>query len=175
MLSVLELRQLAASLPPLEFKRQLGPFALIQRPPAELAQLMAIQLGAQQTMYAPRDLGQRDRMALLFELENLVVATLPPMAGAEELVVGRLPDCDLVIDDPSVSKRHAILRWDGARRVTVMTDLGSTNGTFLNDQPVQEQEVSLKDWDVAGFGDVSFVYVLTDILFARLSRTAPEP
>ena len=32
----------------------------------------------------------------------------------------------------SISKRHCTVRWDGARGVFVIEDLGSTNGTFLD-------------------------------------------
>ena len=47
-----------------------------------------------------------------------------PAAGA--LVIGRAKDCDLPIDDPEVSRRHAELRT--GRGVT-LTDVGSRNGT----------------------------------------------
>ncbi|MCH9688429.1 MAG: FHA domain-containing protein [Deltaproteobacteria bacterium] len=45
------------------------------------------------------------------------------------VVVGRAPQCDLTVDDPSLSRRHAVLELDdqGAR----VTDLGSSNGTSL--------------------------------------------
>ena len=41
----------------------------------------------------------------IVEFEDLVVATLPPMSDSDELVVGRQPDCELVVNDSSVSKR----------------------------------------------------------------------
>lgn len=53
--------------------------------------------------------------------------------GKDVAVVGRAPDCDIVIDDPEVSRRHArILRG------TVILDLGSRNGTWVDDQRVSE-------------------------------------
>ena len=48
---------------------------------------------------------------LLFEFEELQVATLPPMGESDSLRFGRLPDCDVVLTDSSVSKQHAELRW----------------------------------------------------------------
>jgi DNA-binding CsgD family transcriptional regulator len=46
-------------------------------------------------------------------------------------LLGRSTKCDLVIDHPSVSRRHALLSVDeGGMRVT---DLGSKNGTFVHD------------------------------------------
>ena len=46
------------------------------------------------------------------------------------LVVGRDDDCDAVIPDASVSGRHARVEFDGVS--WAVTDLGSTNGTWLN-------------------------------------------
>ena len=51
------------------------------------------------------------------------------------LVIGRLPDCDVTLNDPNVSRRHAeIVLEDG---VAVLTDLGSTNGTRVNGAPAR--------------------------------------
>lgn len=59
-------------------------------------------------------------------------------------VVGRGSDCELALDDPMVSRRHAelVVRTDG---VTVR-DLGSRNGVLVNDEPV-EGERKLEDGD----------------------------
>jgi len=54
----------------------------------------------------------------------------------ERVVLGRLPECDVVLSDPNASRRHAEVRWDG--RGYVLHDLGSMNGTFLNGQQVTE-------------------------------------
>ena len=53
-----------------------------------------------------------------------------------EVSIGRLPECDVVVDDPGASRQHArIRRTDGG---FVLVDLGSTNGTLVNDGPIQE-------------------------------------
>jgi diguanylate cyclase (GGDEF)-like protein len=51
------------------------------------------------------------------------------------LLIGRGEDCQIRIEDFSVSRRHATIapRPDGYQ----LTDMGSTNGSFVNDQPVQ--------------------------------------
>lgn len=49
-------------------------------------------------------------------------------------IVGRDPQCDIVLDHPSISKQHAELIREGAR--TYVRDLGSLNGTFIGGQPV---------------------------------------
>ncbi|HZU74112.1 MAG TPA: DUF3662 and FHA domain-containing protein [Acidimicrobiales bacterium] len=49
---------------------------------------------------------------------------------ADSTMVGRATDCAVVLDDPNVSRHHALLRRDGP--VTVIEDQGSTNGTKVN-------------------------------------------
>lgn len=46
------------------------------------------------------------------------------------LTIGRHPSCDVVLNDVSVSRRHAELRFRDGR--WILRDLGSTNGTLLN-------------------------------------------
>ena len=56
--------------------------------------------------------------------------------GAEGCVVGTDPDCDLVLSDRTVSRRHAEVRRDGD--LLLVRDLGSTNGTFYGEARVRE-------------------------------------
>jgi hypothetical protein len=60
----------------------------------------------------------------------------PPIAITKDLtVVGRRGYCDVVVDDPSISKRHCVLvKTDG---LIVIRDLGSTNGTKVKGQRVR--------------------------------------
>lgn len=52
----------------------------------------------------------------------------------EELVIGRHPECDVVLSGPAVSRRHARLRFrDG---IWILEDLESTNGTVVNGSPL---------------------------------------
>jgi pSer/pThr/pTyr-binding forkhead associated (FHA) protein len=53
------------------------------------------------------------------------------------VTIGRLPECDVVLADPGASRRHASVRAEGGG--FLLTDLGSTNGTFVNDEQVQER------------------------------------
>jgi FHA domain-containing protein len=55
----------------------------------------------------------------------------------DPVTVGRAPDCDLVLADPTVSKHHFELRHQGAD--VVLVDLGSTNGTRVNDVGVRDR------------------------------------
>ncbi|MCP3101684.1 FHA domain-containing protein [Myxococcus sp. K15C18031901] len=163
MLSVQELRALAASLPSESFERQLGPFALIQRPPSEASAAVL----APTRMADPEDIGL-GMMTLLFEFEHLLVATLPPLHATERLTIGRRMDCDLVIDDASVSKLHAELRWNEAQQRCTVRDLGSTNGTFLNASTLATREAPVRDGDILSFGNVQFWYLTAKTLHERL-------
>lgn len=168
--SVKELRSLVRNLTAPDFKRQLGPFALVQRPPDERLRRMATSLGARDTLASVQRQSQEAIQSLMFHFDDLVVATIPDLEEKDELVVGRLPDCDLMVEDPSVSKRHALLKWDRTMRRCTMSDLGSTNGTTLNGAGLAGPECQLKDGDVVSFGNAAFCFLLTDTLYVRLLR-----
>ena len=57
--------------------------------------------------------------------------------GEDPVSIGRLPECDVVLSDPNVSRRHAEVRRRGNDFVVV--DLGSTNGTKVNGAGVRER------------------------------------
>lgn len=73
------------------------------------------------------------------------------------VVLGRLPECDIVLNDPNVSRRHAEFRrtTDGV----VVTDLGSTNGTRVNGVPIREQQ--LVSGDEITVGSTTLVFELS--------------
>ncbi len=59
--------------------------------------------------------------------------------------LGRAPDNNFVLDAPSVSRYHAMLSYEDGTQ-PVITDLGSTNGTFVNGEPLTEpRKVSSQD------------------------------
>ncbi len=74
--------------------------------------------------------------------------------GIEPIVIGRLPECSIVLDDPNVSRRHArIHRIDG--RVAI-SDLDSTNGTRVNG--ILTKERFLEDGDTITIGGATLRY-----------------
>jgi pSer/pThr/pTyr-binding forkhead associated (FHA) protein len=161
----MELHRVAAAMPLEAFERQLGPFVLVRRPLDEVTQQRALALGAKRTV-AVKQGAPRDELGLLFEFDDLMVATLPPADPSESLVVGRLPDCDVVVDDPSVSKHHARLSWYS--KTWAVEDLGSSNGTRLNGHPVEGMSV-VHDGDELAFGDARFLMMRTSTLHLRLT------
>jgi hypothetical protein len=66
----------------------------------------------------------------------------------ESLEIGRDLSCDLVLEDSSVSRRHARLGWNGGGWTLV--DVGSKNGITVNGEPARGAE--LRDGDWIGFG-----------------------
>jgi len=63
-------------------------------------------------------------------------------------VIGRGQDAQFRLPDTGVSRRHVEVRWDG--QVALLSDLNSTNGTTVNNAPVQEWQ--LADGDVIRVG-----------------------
>ena len=69
--------------------------------------------------------------------------------------IGRNPSADVVIDDQSVSRRHAIVTQRGD--TTVILDDRSLNGTFVNGERIGESP--LRDGDTIALGRVHLRYV----------------
>jgi len=92
-----------------------------------------------------------------------------------ENIIGRLEECDVPILDGSVSRQHSRLVFT-RDRLTV-TDLGSSNGTFVNDTRVDMAELAHKDRLRAG--NINFDVQLPERLRGRASgpvqtRARPE-
>jgi pSer/pThr/pTyr-binding forkhead associated (FHA) protein len=79
------------------------------------------------------------------------------LTGDTALRVGRSPDNDMVLRDPATSGHHARIERRGQQFWIV--DLGSTNGTLVNGEPVQEKELNHGDRITIGQNAVSFVIV----------------
>ena len=74
----------------------------------------------------------------------------------DPFVIGRLPECAVVLQDPNVSRRHAEIRL--RQDAVVLVDLDSTNGTLVNGSPVQESP--LVDGDEVTVGETVLRYEL---------------
>ena len=70
------------------------------------------------------------------------------------VIVGKAPDCDVVLNDPSISSRHA--EFIAGRTGFRVNDLGSTNGTYVNDKKTQSAD--LIDNDSVRLGRTNFKF-----------------
>uniref|UniRef100_A0A3Q2YTX2 Centrosomal protein 170B n=1 Tax=Hippocampus comes TaxID=109280 RepID=A0A3Q2YTX2_HIPCM len=78
----------------------------------------------------------------------------------EMIFVGR-EDCELMLQSRSVDKQHAVINYNAATDQHLVKDLGSLNGTFVNDLRIPDQTyMTLKVSDILRFGYDSHVYVL---------------
>lgn len=74
----------------------------------------------------------------------------------DRLTIGRSPDCDIFLDDITVSRNHAVLsRTDSG---FVIEDQGSLNGTFVNRRRVERS--ALADGDEIQIGKYKLTFVV---------------
>jgi hypothetical protein len=74
--------------------------------------------------------------------------------SGSRVLLGRSRECDIIVNDPNVSRRHAELRSNGGRWSVV--DLGSTNGIKVNGRRVDQRELSDGDKLTLGVTDLTF-------------------
>ena len=79
------------------------------------------------------------------------------VVGPAGAVIGRSRDCDVVLDDPNVSRHHAEVRPSGGS--WIVNDLGSTNGIKINGRRIRGPE-SLKRGDVIELGTARVTFEL---------------
>jgi pSer/pThr/pTyr-binding forkhead associated (FHA) protein len=71
-----------------------------------------------------------------------------------QFLIGRDPQCHLRPASPLISKRHCALLVKGGK--VFLRDFGSTNGTHINDEVIQQAERALKHDDLVQVGPLSF-------------------
>lgn len=99
-----------------------------------------------------------------------------PMKRAR-MVVGRKKECDIRIAVSSVSREHCEIRIENGK--VLVKDLGSSNGTYVNRERVQESELS--PGQLLGIGPAVFVVKIDgkpaqiDAKKSAVQGAAPEP
>jgi hypothetical protein len=89
-------------------------------------------------------------------ISGIEVAEKEFTLSTQPVVIGRENASDLPLKDPEISRKHARITYQAGRYY--VEDLGSTNGTFLNDQPVRVQ-TPLNHGDVIRLGEsISLTY-----------------
>jgi len=84
-----------------------------------------------------------------------------PLSDSQSVILGRSPSNNIYIKDRNVSRAHCLLRFEGGE--CMLEDLGSTNGTFVNERRVTE--TVLEEDDTVRIGLNKF----------QLKRYADEP
>jgi pSer/pThr/pTyr-binding forkhead associated (FHA) protein len=120
--------------------------------------------GEQTMSYTPEELAD-DSGAALQDLGGkgpaLVVRSGGGRAGEsffpsdERTLIGRSPECDVFLDDVTVSRRHAELVRDG--ETFTISDLGSLNGTFVNRKRIETAQ--LEDDDEVQIGKYRLTFL----------------
>jgi serine phosphatase RsbU (regulator of sigma subunit)/pSer/pThr/pTyr-binding forkhead associated (FHA) protein len=90
--------------------------------------------------------------------DNTEGPTTPIALDREEFVIGRHPDCQIIVDEGAISRRHARIFRQGGQ--LMLEDLRSRNGTYLNNQLVL-QPTRLLDGDMIGVCDAKFTFHLS--------------
>ena len=75
--------------------------------------------------------------------------------NSSSLVIGRSSKCDIQIDQESISRNHSKIVNTG--KSILVRDLGSTNGTYVNDEPIDEYV--LRDGDLIKIGRTIFKFL----------------
>lgn len=79
---------------------------------------------------------------------------------AEGITIGRRPECDLVVGDPSVTSRHA--RIERVAEQWCIHDVGSTSGTYVARMQIGPGTHALHDRDELRLGRTRLVFCLSE-------------
>jgi len=109
-------------------------------------------------------------MALIYYLESLDNSFSLTLEPQFSLKIGRHPDCEILLTDPSVSRFHGELFYqdEGFR----LRDLKSTNGTFVNGNRIQE--CHLNSQDQIRFGKRELIFKVKEREGSQESTLTPE-
>jgi pSer/pThr/pTyr-binding forkhead associated (FHA) protein len=104
---------------------------------------------------------------LILTLNNEVLSNHQILPG-HQLTIGRHPDNKIIIENRAVSAHHATVRAEG--QTLVLTDLGSRNGTYVNNEKAEEAKLAHQDW--VGIGKHILIVDLHESL--SMEATAKE-
>jgi pSer/pThr/pTyr-binding forkhead associated (FHA) protein len=105
-------------------------------------------------------------------------ATEIPLHAVDSVTIGRTEENDVLVDKGNVSRQHAVVLRRGGG--WLLRDLGSTNGTWLRGEPVEER--LLQDGDTFRIGRTQIVFkaghaaealTMADATFAHMTTRRP--
>ncbi len=108
--------------------------------------------------------------------DAVLIANNGPLDGQQwvidrDLIIGRDADCDIVIPDRQVSRHHA--KVTKSPNGVLLEDLGSKNGTYLNNQPISEVSKLIEADEIAIAFTQTFLFLSSDATLP-LSDLPPE-
>ena len=86
-------------------------------------------------------IGPEEHQGIVFELSG------------SEMVIGHSDTADIVLDDPYLSRRHALISIDSDSGLATVHDLKSTGGTFVNEERIESPRL-LRPGDLVRFADL---------------------
>lgn len=93
---------------------------------------------------------------ILLHSTNLDLPELDVKLVKGDYILGSSPDCDVVIEHPTISRKHCVVGF-GSTQIRVI-DLGSSNGTFINGTLISES--MLNPGDHLRLGEMEFEVIL---------------
>jgi hypothetical protein len=104
--------------------------------------------------------GKRELVGFLVSYQSDTYGAYWPLYAGRNLVgrAGAADGLDIEISDPTTSSNHAALHVESGNRSVLVEDLGSTNGSFVNDDPLGPQgRREVRDNDRVRFGGFGLV------------------
>jgi hypothetical protein len=101
------------------------------------------------------------------ELEIHPLAKKPGASFPDRITIGRTSNNDIALNEHSVSRLHAYLKFDGQR--WLVADAGSKNGTWLDGLRLDpRREMSIRSRSLVRIGDIELTFYNANDLFALL-------
>lgn len=137
-----------------EFVRRLeGPLLVVAKQRQEPRAADETKIGNQEVSLSA------SRLARLHAGSEVIATNEKPRRVADAISLGRADDNDVPLADDTISGHHAELVLDDVTGRVTLEDLGSTNGTEHNDEPVHPgKPVDLSDGDVVCLGDAVYLF-----------------
>jgi hypothetical protein len=138
---------------------EFGIQAMLVRPPEEeqggaMAEPEPAEFGHTMVYSVDREARRIDAPAAYGGRAMLVGGGKRTVLSGSRVTIGRSRDCDVTLDDPNVSRRHAELRREGG--TWVVADLGSTNGVKVNGHRVNDHPLTPGDQITLGLERLTF-------------------
>jgi hypothetical protein len=136
---------------------EFGIQAMLVRPPEEerpQAEPEPAEFGHTMVYSVDREARRMDAPAAYGGRAMLVGSGKRTVLSGSRVLIGRSRDCDVTLDDPNVSRRHAELRREGG--AWIVSDLGSTNGIKVNGRRVNDHPLTPGDDITLGLEHLTF-------------------